>query len=110
MKLIIKTVHSGAPPIRLKNPTFSPISIVKDPAQTRSGAKIPLSVACAEIEKIMQTIKARIFPVPAKTIRRDMHPLVNTIPVPNISPPIAIANNGNFASKKRWLSNEIISK
>jgi hypothetical protein len=82
------------PPINFEKLAVPPKLIVNEPNHTLKGAKIPFKVACAEIAKIMKTTKALIFPVPVKTINREIQPLVNTIPAPNIIPPNAIVTSG----------------
>ena len=103
---IIDILHNIGPPISSENPVISPKFRVNDPIQTLIGAKIPLRVAWAVIAKITKTIKALIFPDPVRTTNREIHPLVSTIPTPNIMPPIAIANIGMSELKNRCSANE----
>ena len=52
-------------------------------------------------------MKALMLPVPVRTTSREIHPLVNTMPTPNIIPPKIMARSGMFELKKRCSENDM---
>ena len=97
----IALVQNSAPPGRSAKDVACPRGTVIEPNHTRTGARKPFNVAWAKIAKTIMTVRARRLPVPAKTVRREMQPRVNTMPIPNKSPPSTMANIGKSFSKNR---------
>ncbi len=99
--------QKAAPPGRAASEVASSRARVVWPRATRAGAKRPFIVACAVMAKTAITVKARRFPDPSRTVRRETQPRVRTMPAPNSSPPSAMASTGRSGARNLCPSNEM---